>query len=485
VDDPVWSWSATRVAAHIAAGEVSSVEVVRACLARIEQVNPRINAVVRPASDALEQARAADAELARNGPVGPLHGVPFTIKDSLDTAGTVTTAGSAGWRNRVPDRDATVVARLRAAGGVLLGKTNTPEFTWANETANDVYGRTANPYDLERTTGGSSGGSAAAVAAGMSPFDIGSDSGNSIRHPAHLCGVAGIKPTSGRVPRTGHWPGFAGLFESFTELGPIARRAEDLELVLRVIAGPDGEDPHVAPVELRDPAAVDVPGLRVAWFSDNGIRTPTPETQAAVSVAVEALAATGAQCREDLPAGVADARPAWEAVVRADGFAWLWRLIEGAGTPGHGSYDTFGWVTARDGEPISGDAVSAAMERADAVRSRLLRWFAQYDLLVSPVLPAPAVRHGETLSPEYGDTYSEIHNLTGWPAATVRAGTSPDGLPIGVQLVARPWREDVALAAARVVEQATGGWRAPGLQESTAAGPSESPQSASPTAIRE
>ena len=463
MDDPPWSDSATRLAIAIASRERSSVEVVEACLARLEEVNPRLNAVVCLSADALERARAADAAVARGDSLGPLHGVPFTIKDSLDTAGVVTTAGTAGWRARVPERDATVVARLRAAGGILLGKTNTPEFTWANETANDVYGRTSNPYDLGRTPGGSSGGSAAAVAAGLSPFDIGSDSGNSIRHPAHLCGVAGIKPTSGRVPRTGHWPGYGGLFESFTQLGPIARRVEDLELVLRVISGPDGEDPHIAPVALREASSVDVSTLRVAWFADNGIRTPTAETSTAVRAAVDALAGTGAACVETLPADIADARPAWEAVVRADGFAWLWRLIEAAGTPGHGSYDTFGWVRPREGEPIPGDAVSAAMERADAVRASLLRWFAPFDLIVSPVLPAPAVRHGETLSPEYGDTYSEVHNLTGWPAVTVRAGSSPEGLPIGVQLVAHPWREDVALAAARVVEAATGGWHAPAL----------------------
>ena len=231
--------------------------------------------------------------------------------------------------------------------------------------------------------------------------------------------------------------------------------------MLRVISGPDGEDPHVAPVVLRDAASVDVSSLRVAWFADNGIRTPTAETKAAVKAAVDAMAATGAACEEQVPPDLADARPAWEAVVRADGFAWLWRLIADAGTPGRGSYDTFGWVRLRPGEPVDGDAVSAAIERADAVRSSLLRWFAPYDLLVSPVLPGPAVRHGETLSADYGDTYSEVHNLTGWPAVTVRAGTSPDGLPIGVQLVAHPWREDVALAAARVVEAATGGWRAP------------------------
>ncbi len=217
------------------------------------------------------------------------------------------------------------------------------------------------------------------------------------------------------------------------------------------------------PASLRDPASVDVSRLRVAWFGDNGVRTPTPETIAAVRAAVDAIAATGATIEEVVPPDLPDARPAWEAVIRADGFAWLWRLIERAGTPGHGSYDRFGWVSARPGEPYPGDQVSAAVEHADAVRGRLLRWFRPYDLIVSPVLPAPAVRHGESRSSSYGDTYSEIHNLTGWPAATVRAGTSPEGMPIGVQLVAKPWREDVALAAARVVESATGGWRAPRL----------------------
>ena len=229
-----------------------------------------------------------------------------------------------------------------------------------------------------------------------SPFDIGSDSGNSIRQPAHLCGVTGIKPTSGRVPRTGHWPGFEGLFESFTQLGPIARRVEDLELVLPIIAGPDGEDPHVVPAPLGDPAKVDVGGLRVAWFGDNGIRTPTPETIIAVESAVAAIAATGAHVEAHVPSDIAAARPAWEALIRADGFAWLWRLIEQAGTPGHGSFDTFGWVTPRPGEPVPGDALTAAVEHADDVRGRLLRWMRPFDLLVCPVLPLPALRHGES-----------------------------------------------------------------------------------------
>jgi amidase len=208
----------TELAEAIRAKHVSSLEVVRACLRRIAEVNPTINAVVRLADDAEDRARTADAALAAGAEHGPLHGVPFTIKDSLDTAGLVTTAGTTGWAGRVPGRDATVVARLKAAGGILLGKTNTPEFTWSDETDNLVYGRTNNPYDPERTPGGSSGGPGAIVAAGGSPFDIGSDTGDSIRQPSHVCGIAGIKPTSGRVPRTGHTPSFRGILESLTQL---------------------------------------------------------------------------------------------------------------------------------------------------------------------------------------------------------------------------------------------------------------------------
>ncbi len=459
MSDELWAEPVTRLVALIRDREVSSVEVTRACLDRIAEVNPRLNAVVTLAPDALDRAADADAALARGALRGPLHGVPCTLKDSLDTAGIRTTAGTIGWRDRVPDRDATVVARVKAAGAIVLGKTNTPEFTWSDETDNDVFGRTSNPYDLERTPGGSSGGAAAIVAAGGAPFDIGSDTGDSIRQPAHVCGIAGIKPTQGRVPRTGHWPGFGGIVGSLQQLGPLARRVDDLALLLPIIAGPDGIDPHVAPAPLEEVDAVDITALRVVAFTDNGIRRPTPETIMAVEAAVGALTAAGASVRREVPPGLADAWAAWDGFIRADGFSWLRRLINGAGTPGWGSYETRGWIDPAP--PRSGDEITALVERADVVRSALLAWFQSADLIVCPAMPQPAIRHGESTADWFGDTYSDVHNLTGWPAVVVRGGTAPGGLPIGVQLIGRPWREEVALAAARVVEAASGGWQPP------------------------
>ena len=453
--------SATWLAERLRAGELSSLEVVDAYLARIETVNPSLNAVVRLNDDAREDARRADRERSNGAIRGPLHGLPFTAKDSLDTAGVVTTAGTVAWRERVPARDATVVARVRAAGGILLGKTNTPEFTWSSETDNDVYGKTSNPYDLSRSPGGSSGGPAAIVAAGGSPFDIGSDTGDSIRQPSHVCGIAGLKPTSGRVPRTGHWPGYQGLFESFTQLGPMARRVEDLELLLPILAGPDGEDPHVSPVVLGDPSTVEIASLRVVAFTNNGIQTPTAETVLAVEAAVQAIADARAKVSREVPPGLDDAWAAWDGMIRADGFAWLHRLIEAAGTPGWGSYATRDWITP--GDPLPGDRLTALIERADAIRAGLLRWVQDVDLIVCPVAPHPAILHGQSSDPRFNDTYSDVHNLTGWPAAVVRGGSSAEGLPIGVQLIAQPWREDIALAGARVVEAASGGWQKPSL----------------------
>ena len=212
--------SAGEQAKAIRDKQISSQELVRACIKRIEEVNPKLNAVVQlPAETALRQAREADKALAKGEIRGPLHGVPFTLKDAIETEGVISTGGTLGRASYVPKEDATVVKRLRAAGGVLLGKTNCPELGWAWESDNLVYGRTNNPYDLSLSPGGSSGGESAIIAAGGSPLGLGSDAGGSVRFPAHCTGIAGIKPTSGRVPRTGHFPGPGGTLDALWQIG--------------------------------------------------------------------------------------------------------------------------------------------------------------------------------------------------------------------------------------------------------------------------
>ena len=263
MDDIIYS-SAKTMARAIADKEVSAAELVEAHLARIEEVNPALNAVVMLCADrARAEAAEADAALARGESKGPLHGVPFTLKDSIDTEGVITTGGTLGRKGFVPDADATVTARLREAGGILLGKSNTPELTYAGETDNLVYGRTNNPFNLDRAPGGSSGGAGAIVCCGGAAFDIGSDTGGSIRGPAHYCGITGIKPNSGRVPRTGHVvPHGLGALDSLTQNGPMARYVEDLILLMPIISGPDWSDPFIVPVPLGDPADVELSGLR-------------------------------------------------------------------------------------------------------------------------------------------------------------------------------------------------------------------------------
>ena len=238
-----------------------------------------------------------------------------------------------------------------------------------------------------------------------------------------MCGVAGIKPTTGRVPRTGHSPDFRGLFQAFTQLGPIARRVEDLELILPIISGPDGVDPSCTPCHSAMRVRSASPITRVAVFTDNGVTPPTPDTAAAVRSAATALVDDGAVVDERRPPGLDEVAEVWASMISADGHAWLSRLIAGSGTPGHGSYDTRGWVEF--GEAMPGDELTAMIERADGVRSRMLRWMADVDVMVCPAMPQPAILHGGSNDPTFGDTYSDVHNLTGFPAVVVRGGTAP------------------------------------------------------------
>lgn len=454
------SGSVAALAEAIRARRVSAVEVVEGCLRRIETVNPRLNAVVAlQAERALARAGQADAAPANGDPVGSLHGVPMTIKDSLDTAGLVSTWGTPGRVSVVPTDDATVVARLRDAGAILLGKTNTPELTLSFETNNPIHGRTNNPYDPERAPGGSSGGGAALIAVGGIPFDIGSDTGGSIRVPAHCCGIAGLKPTGGRVPRTGHAISPVGWLNGLTQIGPLARCVADLTLLLPIIAGPDGRDPAIAPVPLGDPQAVSLPDLRVAFFTDNGIRAATPEVAAAVEKAAQAVEAAGAWVAEVRPPGIEESLDLLSRLMRgADGGAWVRRILNAAGTrPEESSLTRY--LTVQP--PQAGDMV-AVIEQWDRFRQRMLGFLDEYDVIISPATAFPALPHGTFAGENYaGFSYTMTFNLTGWPAAVVPGGITGDGLPVGVQIAAGPWREDIVLAVAGTVEAALGGWQMP------------------------
>jgi amidase len=448
--------SATALARAIRAGDLTSRAAVDGCLARIECVNPRLNAVIALRAEAARrEADAADADAARGAFRGPLHGVPITIKDSFDTAGLVSTWGTPGRRGCVPARDATAVARLRAAGAILLGKTNTPELTLGFETVNPLHGRTCNPYDPARTPGGSSGGAAAIVAAGGAPLELGSDTGGSIRLPAHCCGIAGLRPTTGRVSRAGHAIGPGSTIDALTAIGPLARRVEDLTLALGLIAGPDDADPFVAPVPLADPAAVVLRALRVAWFADNGIAPADPPVGGCVREAARALADAGARVEEARPATIAETHRLFAEVFALDGGAAFAARLAAAGTR----------LEESSLAPLAKLPAPSIAERLrvidawDRFRVVLLGVARDFDLFVCPVHAHPALRHGESDARMPAFSYTMTWNLAGWPAAVVRAGTSPEGLPIGVQLVAPPWREDVALAAAAHVEAALGGWQ--------------------------
>src|ERR1700753_433092 len=307
-ESDITSKSASELANAIRSKQLSSKSIVEAHLERIAKVNPKLNAVVQLTADsARKEAAEADAALARGEIKGPLHGVPITIKDTMETAGVICTGGTKGRANYVPKADATAVARLRAAGGIILGKTNVPELAGAIETDNLVYGRTNNPYDLARTPGGSSGGEAAIVSAGGSPLGLGTDAGGSIRIPAHFCGLAAIKPTSGRVPRTGQFPQPMGARNAVFHVSLIARKVDDLALALPIIAGPDFRDHSIVGMPLFDPKAVTLSGLKLAYFDDDGAASQTKEISAAVRDCAKAFTEAGVKVSESRPEDAAKA----------------------------------------------------------------------------------------------------------------------------------------------------------------------------------
>jgi amidase len=455
------SISATRMAELIRKKKISSEQFVTTHLDRIAEVNPKINAVVHTCAErALDEARQRDRELDGGMVRGGLHGVPITIKDSLETAGVVTTSGTLGRANHVPQKDAATVALMRRAGAVVIGKTNVPELCLAFESDNLVHGRTVNPYDVTKTSGGSSGGEAAIIASCGSPLGLGSDAGGSVRLPAHFCGITALKPTSGRLPKTGHYLPPGGIADRLWQVGPMARYVEDLALALPILAQPDGVDASVVPVPIGHPSAVHLKSLRVAFYTDNGVRTPTAETIDAVRNAAKALADTGAVVEEAKPDGVDTPAVIWCDLLGADGGAGLRALLDAIGTTRfHPLLSDFLEIARQ--RAMSTGALLELLARWDALRTRMSAFLDRYDAILCPVAAAPAIEPGTSYSQLDIFSYTMLFNFTGWPAASLRCATSPEGLPIGVQVAAAPWREDIVLRLAQHLESAFGGWHPP------------------------
>ena len=425
--------------------QVSGVELLDAHLAQIARQNPALNAIVTLDEEgARARARDADDALARGERWGPLHGVPVTVKDSLETAGMRTTAGHPPIADYIPRQDATCVARLRAAGAIILGKTNLPELCIGPQSDNPIFGRTNNPWDLQRTPGGSTGGGAAAVASGMSPLTIGSDAGGSVRIPAHYCGIWSLKPTEHRVPTTGHIPELPGAprgLRHLVTLGPLARSIDDLELALQLIAGPDSHQWEVPPVPLDPVRPRPFSRLRVAWLDTLGRIPITVDTCTALVSLVTDLEAAGATVTQGMPAAF-DFDAVWET---------CFQLFEAEISPSSQSAEAARWTVRR-----YTDLLMTRDRQIGVVEDFLDDW----DVLLLPVAASPAIPHCPTGSPVLVDGqevdywkatagYTFPFNLTGHPVVVMPLTRASDGLPIGVQIVGRRWSEPQLFAIAR------------------------------------
>src|SRR5579859_7427700 len=455
-----------EIAAGIRAKKFSPVEVVDAHLERAAALQPTLNAFVHlDAHGARKQARAAEAAWMRGDAVGPLHGVPLTIKSCIDAAGWPAPAGSLLRKDYVARKDAPLVARLRATGAIILGNTNTPEYLMAYETDNSLSGKTSNPWDLARSAGGSSGGEAAAIASGCSAGGVGSDGGGSIRVPAHFCGICGLKPTPGRIPATGHFPGGGGAFAWIGVVGPMARTIADVRALFEVMAGPDPGDAWSAPVPSRSVDDSHLKGLRVGVLESDALGKADAETNAAVQKAANALAAQGFAVEPLRLAGLERAIELWwfffgPAITHL--FQPTVRGQEEMLSPIFREYLQFARV------PVTLDALLSACAERDMLRASLLRQMHDVPLLISPVSSTTAFRHGEGAwrpgAPQcYRDTmrFSQWLNLAGFPGVSVPVSSSAEGLPIGVQVIGRPHEEEFVLAVAERIENGRGPWQAP------------------------
>lgn len=437
--------------------EVSPVEVAEACLRQIERLNPRVNAFLTvTAEEALRSARRTEEALMKGDAQGPLAGVPISVKDLIWTRGVRTTGGSLVYRDWVPGEDAVVVERVKRAGAVILGKTNTSEFGNSATTENLLGDDGRNPWDPSRTAGGSSGGAAAAVALGMGPLALGSDGGGSIRIPSAFCGVFGIKPTFGRVPNHGEFPGML----LFAQIGPIARTVRDAALLLQVISGHDPRDPWSLREAVPDFGAglgAGVKGMRMAWSPDLGSQAVDPEVLEVTGRAVKVLEGLGAVVEEprlDWPYP----QSVFATMVLADSYAFGQELLAQA--------DRLMWYTRRtleEGARVMGHQYSLALMEMARFRSLVDDLFERYDVLLTPATAVPAFPVGQRPQEIGGRRVSRLwgpfpfcmpFNVTGQPAASVPCGVTGEGLPVGLQVVGRRGEEATVLRVAAALEEA-------------------------------
>ena len=455
--------SAKTLAELIRGRKVSPVEVVEAYLRQIERVNPKLNAIVTLAPDAIDRAREAEALMMRGETVGPLHGLPVTVKDTIETKGLLTTSGSRLRASYAADEDAPAVARLKEAGAILIGKTNVSEMAIPYECDNPVFGRTNNPHDTSRTSGGSSGGEAATISACLSAAGLGSDLSGSIRVPAHFCGVAGLKPTAGRVSASGHFPEAVGPLSLGAVIGPLARRVEDLSLLLSVLTERYADHTISSQTEAR----IKMSGWRVASFIADGDAPVTSETKQAVQAALRALSEARLTVIEEKPPGLKRAVKLWPALFSRASLIQLRDVYAGHENQA-GRVVRALLNSAEDDSPSLDEFIKAWIER-DALRAALVRWMNTTPLIVAPVGSVPAFEHGarrvdvegEAISVFRAFGYSRIANVLDLPSVSVPAGRTYDGLPIGVQIIGKPFEEEAVLAAASIIEDALGSFVLP------------------------
>jgi amidase len=460
---------AVRQLELLRSGAISVLDLAEAHIRQIERLNPQLNALVDFDADKVRvRARKHDAWKGQRGR-RPLFGLPVTVKSSIATRGLKCEIGSLLHKDEIPAHDAVVVSRLRAAGALILGTTNCPEFLMAYETDNLLHGRTRNPWDLERTPGGSSGGESAAIAAGMSAAGLGSDSGGSVRVPAHFTGICSLKPTPGRIPGRGHLPPCVGPFSILGAIGPMARSMADVALLFRMLSGHDPLDPASAPVALREPGPDELRSNRIGFFEDDELVPVTPETRASVQAAAAALREAGFRVEPFRPSTLEPLRQLWWKFFVHCGAMFYAPEIRGRDDELSPIFNEFLGIAA--GAPaLTATQLLDAWAELDLLRAKTLEEMRKFPVLLCPVASIPAFRHGERTWEVEGRTvgyldawrHSQWFNALAAPAAVVPVGRSPEGLPIGVQIVARPFDDETALGVAAVVDAAFG-YRAPAM----------------------